>query len=253
MEPNQQQNYSIPIAIVIAGVIVAGAVLWSKGSGPVPVAQVQGQGQAQTASTAELIKSMPAVSAKDHVLGNPSAPITIVEYSDIECPFCRRFHTTMQEVMSQYGDSGQVAWVYRQFPLSIHPKAYPEATATECVASQYDNNTFWKFLAALMETKADADGNQIAVISDDFTAEQRIAEASTKLKLDGAKIALCVSADTFKQKLESLRGEAMKAGLGQNETGTPYSIIVAGNKRYFIDGAQPYSAVKALIDTALKG
>lgn len=249
MEP-QKQSYAIPVAIVIAGVLIAGAVLWGR---PASAPTAEELKALRVASISKFMQLVPNVTPTDHLLGNPAAPITIIEYSDIECPFCRSFHPTMQKVMSEYGTKGQVSWVYRQFPLDIHPKAYPEALAAECIASIYDNTSFWKFIGALVETKPGPDGYPTGVISDSLSAEERVNTAAKELSLDTAKITACVNAETYKQKLVDLRAEGIKIGLGQNDTGTPYSVVIAGTKRYFIDGAQPYEAVKAIIDTGLKG
>ena len=72
------------------------------------------------------------VTSKDHIRGNKNAKLSLVEYSDLECPFCKRFHLTMQELMETYGD--KIRWVYRHFPLSFHANAQKEAESTECVA-----------------------------------------------------------------------------------------------------------------------
>ena len=62
------------------------------------------------------------VDSEDHIFGNPDAPVKLVEYSDFECPFCKRVHPTLKKIMADYGIDGEVAWVYRHFPLdSIHP------------------------------------------------------------------------------------------------------------------------------------
>lgn len=92
------------------------------------------------------------VTEKDHVYGNPQAELLIIEYSDPECPFCKRFHETMTQVMKEYGDAGKVAWVYRHFPLdSIHSKARHEAEAIECAGELGGNEKFWAYLNKLME------------------------------------------------------------------------------------------------------
>lgn len=253
MEPSKSPNYAIPGAIVIAGVLVAGAVLYGR-SPSLPSSQGGQQvPPAKEASTEELIKNVPLPVAGEHILGLPAAPVSVIEYSDIECPFCRRFHSTMQKIMTDYEASGKVSWTYRQFPLSIHPKAYPESLAAECVATNYDNASFWKFVSALMELEPETDPNEFppAVISDNLSAEERVSTAAKKLSLDYAKISSCVTAETFKSKLEALRTEAIGAGLGANNTGTPYTVIISKGNRVLIDGAQPYSVVKGMIETAL--
>ena len=119
----------MPIAIVIAGALIAGAVYWSARGDSVAVAP---QPQAVAGYTAGL-ENMNPVEDSDHIRGNPNTPVKIVEYSDMECPFCKRFHSTMQQVMDEYGKNGKVAWVYRHFPLdSIHSQARTEAVASEC-------------------------------------------------------------------------------------------------------------------------
>jgi thiol-disulfide isomerase/thioredoxin len=96
------------------------------------------------ANTTDKIKP---VTSQDHVKGNPNAPIKIVAYSDFECPFCQRFHNTMNELMEKYGEDGEVAWVFRQFPLEqLHPvKAQAVAVASECANELAGNDGFWKF------------------------------------------------------------------------------------------------------------
>lgn len=92
------------------------------------------------------------VTEKDHIAGNPGAELLIVEYSDPECPFCKRFHATMLQVMSEYGKDGKVAWVYRHFPLdSIHSKARREAEAVECAGELGGNDKLWEYLNKLEE------------------------------------------------------------------------------------------------------
>src|SRR3989344_3757951 len=104
-----KSQYVLPITIVVAGALIAGAVF---------LAGIQ--------------KSAPGV---DHIIGNPNAEVKIIEYMDLECPYCKTFHTTMLQVMDYYGKGGRVAWVVRPFPLvSIHSKAPQEHQAAECAA-----------------------------------------------------------------------------------------------------------------------
>lgn len=88
--------------------------------------------------------TLPPLDAKDHVLGDTNAPITIIEYSDLECPFCIRFHTVQETIMKEY--AGKVKWVHRHFPLDFHANAKPYAYAAECAAEIGGNDAFWKMI-----------------------------------------------------------------------------------------------------------
>ena len=137
----------VPGAIIIAGLLIAGAVFYNGRDNTAP-AQPSNGGGGQEISVRE-------VSSEDHILGNPDAPVKIVEYSDIDCPFCSRFHVTMHEVVEAY--DGQVAWVYRHLPLAqLHPLASAKAEATECVAELGGNDAFWAFLDTLFEREGEA-------------------------------------------------------------------------------------------------
>lgn len=92
------------------------------------------------------------VTAEDHVNGDINAPIKIVEYSDIDCPFCKRFHSTLEQVKALYGD--KVVWVYRHFPITqLHPDSFNKSHATECVAELGGNDKFWQYLKLLSTTE----------------------------------------------------------------------------------------------------
>jgi protein-disulfide isomerase len=103
--------------------------------------------------------NIPPVTEKDFIVGNPNAEIKIVEYSDTECPFSKRFHQTMLDVMKEYEAGGKVAWVYRYFPLdSLHQKARLEAEAVACAAEQGGNTKFWEYLDLLFKVTPSNDG-----------------------------------------------------------------------------------------------
>ena len=150
-ETNIKNNFSIPVAIVVAGVLIAGAVYLSAGKS-VPEGATNQAIQPTQGDTTSLDK-MRAITKDDHVRGNPNAPVKIVEYSDTECPFCKRFHPTMNQIMGEYGKNGKVAWVYRHFPIdSLHPiKARKEAEATECANELGGNDKFWAYLDRIYE------------------------------------------------------------------------------------------------------
>ncbi len=89
------------------------------------------------------------VDKDDHIRGSVDAKVKFIEYSDFECPFCKRHHPVMQKIVSAYSGN-DVAWVYRHLPLvSIHPKAQPLAEASECAAELGGNDGFWAFADAV--------------------------------------------------------------------------------------------------------
>jgi len=238
--PKQQNNLSIPVAIVIAGVLIAGAVYLGTSKGA-PTTAVNNQQPQQAPQQTGDLDQMAAISASDHVRGNPDAPVKIVEYSDTECPFCKRFHTTMQEVMSEYGKDGKVAWVYRHFPLDqLHSKARKEAVALECANEQGGNDKFWSYADRLYEITPANNGLDPAELP-------KIAEY---VGLDVGKFNSCLTSGKFTKHIEDDVQNATATG----GNGTPWSIVVDKNgKKYPLSGAQPYASVKQLIDLALQG
>lgn len=96
---------------------------------------------------------------KEIVRGNPNAQITIIEYTDLECPFCKRFHQTMQQVLATYSDDIRV--ILRHFPLdSLHKKARTEANAVECAGEQ---GKFWEFVDGIFKVTPSNDGMDITI------------------------------------------------------------------------------------------
>ena len=92
-----------------------------------------------------------AVSAKDHIRGNKNAKVTFIEYSDLECPFCKKHHKTMEELTAKYAD--RVQFVFRQFPLDqLHPNARAKAEASECANELGGEKVFWKYLDMMFKS-----------------------------------------------------------------------------------------------------
>lgn len=226
---------TMPVAVVIAGALIAGAVIYSDGRSNTTQANVAQQPQVAQPQTGDL-EQMTPISSKDHIRGNPDAPVKIVEYSDTECPFCKRFHTTMKEVMDEYGKDGKVAWVYRHFPLDqLHSKARKEAVALECANEQGGNDKFWSYADRLYEVTPANNGLDPAELP-------KIAQF---VGLDVAKFNTCLASTKYDQHIEDEVQNAQATG----GNGTPWSIVVGKDgKKYPLSGAQPLSAVKQLID-----
>ncbi len=233
----QKFSLSTPLAILIAGAFIAGAVLFSmRGTSTTGSLPQQPVAQQPTGD----LEQMKTITLDDHIRGNPNAPVKIVEYSDTECPFCKRFHTTMQELMSQYGKDGQVAWVYRHFPLDqLHSKARNEAIALECANEQGGNDAFWSYTDRLYEITPANNGLDPA----------ELPKIAQYVGLDVTKFNTCLASTKYDQHIEDEVQNATATG----GNGTPWSIVVSkSGKKYPLSGAQPIDAVKQLIDLALK-
>ena len=230
-------NSIIPVAIVIAGGLVAVAIFFS-GGGNTPntgTAQVAPQ---PTGSTNDINP----ITQADHIRGNPDAKVVIVEYSDFECPFCKRFHDTMNQIMSEYGDDGRVAWVYRHFPLDqLHPvKARLEAVTAECVAEIGGNDAFWQFADRFFEVTPSNNRTDVDTV---------LPEIIKELGLSQSAIDECVLSGRYDQHIEDDINNAIATG----GRGTPWSIVISPNGETFpLSGAQPYNSIKQLVDISLK-
>lgn len=178
----------------------------------------------------------PVDEKNEHVRGAKNAKLTIVEYSDFECPFCKRFHATMQEVVQKYNKD--VRWVYRHFPLdSLHSQARTEALASECASEQ---GKFWEFADKIYEVTASNDGLDLSKLQEYAT------QAGVK---DLKKFQSCLDTKKYASKVQADEQDAQKAG-GQ---GTPYSVLLGPNGETIpISGAQPLSAIDATIQQFLK-
>jgi protein-disulfide isomerase len=111
------------------------------------------EGKVTTAYTGEI----PDYQDGEHILGNLNAPIMVIEYSDLECPYCKKFGETMKEIVAE--SNGNVAWVYRHWV--VHPNALPKAAASECIAKLKGNEAFWKYIDlvfGLMKTQEETTG-----------------------------------------------------------------------------------------------
>lgn len=239
MEPQtKQNNLLIPASIVIAGLIIGGSLYIGLAVRAAP--STIARPQPQQAATGDL-NQMAAITSEDHIRGNPNAAVKIVEYSDFECPFCKRFHETMKQITEEYGEE-RIAWVYRHFPLDqLHPvKARQEAVASECANELGGNDAFWAYTDRFFELTPSNNRTDVDVL---------LPQIAKEIGLDVAKFNECLKSKKYDDHIEADVKDA--AATGGN--GTPWSIIVAANgKKYPLNGAQPYESIKQLIEVALK-
>jgi protein-disulfide isomerase/copper chaperone CopZ len=167
------------------------------------------------------------ITTKDHVKGDFNAPITLVEFSDFECPFCERHYPTLNRILNEY--KGKVRLVYKHFPLSsIHPNAQKAAEASECAAEQ---GKFWEYHDKLFENQRSG-----------FSVE-KFKQWAKELGLDTTKFNDCLDSGKYAQKVKDDYQEGLQKGV----SGTP-SVFVNGE---LIVGAVPYEVLKQKIDSLL--
>ncbi len=153
--------------------------------------------------------------------GGKSAPVTIIEFSDYECPFCKRAEPTVQQVLKTYGD--KVRFVYRDYPLPFHKDALPASEAAHCAAAQ---GKFWPYHDKLMASQD--------------VGQEKLDQFAGEVGLDKAKFDECVKDKKFSADIERDQKDGQKVGVN----GTPTFFI---NGR-MLDGAQPFEKFQEVID-----
>lgn len=239
--PQSQSNSSsssiaIPIAIVAGFGLIALAIYFSGIGGQTATSQPTNTNGAAGDVVAK--GKIRPVDSTDHIKGNPNAPILVVEYSDYDCPFCKLFHETMTRIMDEYGVGGNVAWVYRQFPIAqLHPNSERISQAALCVGDLGGNDAFWNYTDLIF---AERDVNEPTNIS-------KLPEYAEKVGVNKDALITCLDSGKNKTVLNDSLRDGAQAGI----QGTPQSFVIVGNQMAAIEGAQPYAVVKQIIDNLL--
>ncbi len=223
---------SIPMAIIVAGVLVAGAVYFSNvGPKQLPTPTAPTVAPQPTRPPASL--NVAAITDTDHIRGKADAPITILEYSDLECPFCKIFHQSMMRVVQEYPD--KIRWVYRHAPLiQLHSKAPTEANAAECASVQ---GKFWEFIDVVFTATGSNNTLDLAKLPE-YAKQAGVQDAAAFQK--------CMDANTFKNKVDAQLADGIQAGL----EGTPFNMIIKSDgTKTQLGGGVPYEQLKGIIDS----
>ena len=177
------------------------------------------------------------VTDRDHSRGPADAQITLIEYSDFECPFCKKFHSTMKEVLDAY--PGKIKWVYRHYPLSFHANAGKEAEASECAYELGGHEKFWQYTDKIYE-RTTANGTGFALAD--------LPKLAVELGLNKSAFETCLNSGKYAGYVAKSLQDGQAAGV----KGTPCTIIISskGAPR-LIKGALPLNMMKDLIDKAL--
>ncbi len=179
-------------------------------------------------------------SERDHIRGNPNARISLIEYSDFECPYCKRFHPTAKKLVESYPDD--VNWVYRHFPLDFHnPLAQKEAEASECAGEIGGNDGFWRYTDAIYaRTRSNGKGFPM----------NGFVPLAVELGIDAVKFEECLKSEKYAQRVSDDFREGQSIGI----RGTPGNILLdnrTGRVRV-LPGAVPINRLRAEVDAFLR-
>lgn len=205
---------------------------------PTPAAEPQPSAPTPAAqppepAAAPVAKVDPAV---DHIRGDKNAKVSVIEYSDFECPFCKRHYPTMKQVFETYQSKG-VNWVYRHFPLSFHANAEKEAEASECAAALGGEASFWKFHDLIFE-RTTSNGTGFAL--------DALVPLAKEIGLNGPTFKECLDSGRYAKKVQS----EMDSGSAAGVRGTPGTIILKNDsgESKNVSGALPFDTFKSAID-----
>jgi protein-disulfide isomerase len=205
--------------VVAAPIFIGGTYLFTRDSG---VGENFKPSEIQAGNTIE-----PVFNFDDaNIVGDKNAKVTVVVYSDFECPYCANHHETIKQIIAKYGNKVRVVW--KNFPLSFHANAEPAANAAECAGEQ---GKFWEYADKLY-------ANQ-----ENFGATLW-AKLAGELKLNTSKFNSCVSAKTYQSKIDADLNE----GIDNAVEGTPATFI----NGELISGALPLANFVQIIDEILK-
>ncbi len=245
-------------SIIIAGVFIGGGIYLSK----VPTSKTIIE---TTPSAPQKELTIKEVQADDYIIGPKNADLTLIEYSDPECPWCKRFHNTMIELTTDKDFVGKLAWVYRHFPVdTLHKKARYESEAMECAGIVGGNEGFWRFTNKIYNIATSNDTLDTSILPALAEGEGLPKDTFTS----------CLTKGDAKAKVERDYQEAISAG----GLGTPYSIIVSnkpftktqinamkavslssqnavviyGTNKIIVNGAQPIEILRKALDAVLK-
>lgn len=234
LKTNQILVTLLIIAAFLIGVLVTKVQYLEKGQGTtaaLPTAQAPSQGNQPPAPGVKV----DVANGNLPYLGNKNAKVVMVDFSDFECPFCKKyFDETYAQIKKDYIDTGKIIYYYRHFPLSFHPAAKPTAIASECANEQ---GKFWEFHDLVFKEQ-----DKISQKTAD-EIKQALKGFAASLNLNTSQFNNCLDSEKYKDNVEKDTTEGTTAGVN----GTP-TFFVNGMS---LVGAQPYSAFQTLIDQEL--
>lgn len=223
-----QNSYAIPVAIVIAGAMIAGAVIFSNRSNT-PAAG----GTAAVGNSGAVIQDENIILGNAPILGNPKAPLTLVEFGDFQCPFCGRFfETTEKDLIEKYVKTGKAKFAFRNFAF-LGPESQWAAVAAECAKEQ---GKFWEYHDYLYSHQA---GENRGAFSKD-----NLKQFASILGFNKTEFNFCLDSDKYFKEVQKDTEDGKQFGV----SGTP-TTFVNGKK---VVGAVSISEFEAAIKDILK-
>jgi protein-disulfide isomerase len=223
------------------GGIIVGYLIANSLHGPslIPSGGTQIPNGGAAASSAPTVTNDPADADDDPFIGEEDAPVTIIEFTDFQCPFCsRHFEQTFGQIKKDYVDTGKVKYVSRDYPLSFHPNADEAAEAANCAN---DQDKYWE-----MHDKLFSNQGTWSNLSD---AVPTFKQYATDIGLNASEFASCIDANTHADEIAADLADGSASGI----SGTPgFWLIGPDGEGQLISGAYPYDTFKAAIDSYLQ-
>lgn len=222
-----EKNF-LSFSILIAGVMISGSFLYANNANI-----KNGTANLPNGDQPGIVKEVSA--DDDPMLGNEKAKVTIIEFSDYQCPFCRTFwRDTFSQIKKEYLNTNKVRFVYRDFPLSFHPMADASAQAANCAG---DQNKYWE-----MHDKIFGEQEKLGQGTVTYTV-QDLKKWASEISLNKSKFEQCLDSDKYKEEVQKDFADGSAAGV----SGTPSTFV---NGRQLV-GAQPFATFKAIIEEEL--
>lgn len=218
----------LPIAIFASALIISGTIIYTKGG-------IDFGGNPALIGGDQPRENVEVSTDGDPYLGDENAPVTVIEFSDYQCPFCRSFwRDTLPLVKSEYIDTGKVMFVYRDYPLSIHPSALMAANAANCAGEQ---GLYWEMHDKIFERQDKLGNGTITFGIEDLK------NWAGEVGLKQSEFNSCLDSGKYNQEIAEDLNDGGAAGVG----GTPTFFI---NGKLLV-GALPFEAFRSLIEQEL--
>jgi protein-disulfide isomerase len=173
---------------------------------------------------------------KGYVMGRPDAPLTMVEFTDLQCPFCRQFAiTSFEEIKKNWIDTGKLRYISRDFPLDFHAQAMPAARAARCAGEQ---GKFWELRMQLMKNAN--------LLTTDY-----INKSAAELKLEPKAFAACTASKKYDAEIQAEMQEGAKLGVAGTPTFIMGRTTATAVEGPMVVGALPYSQFDAKLKEVL--